>query len=75
MSNIFKSSEVIIDSKKYILTEKVKIEKKEDKEINSNEVLQDLTKIKEDILEESKRESDEILKNALKEKEIMLSDA
>ena len=77
MSNIFKSSEVIIDSKKYILTEKVKVENKEEKKegLNSNQVLQDLTKIKEDILEESKKESDEILKGALKEKELMLSDA
>ena len=77
MSNIFKSSEVIIDSKKYILTEKVKVENKEEKneEMDSNYALEDLTKIKEDILEESKKESDEILKGALKEKELMLADA
>ena len=78
MSNILKSSEVIIDSKKYVLTEKIKI-KKEEKEDDllekniENETIEDLMKMKSDILEEAKKESDEILKDALKEKEIMMA--
>ena len=78
MSNILRSSEVIIDSRKYVLTEKIKI-KKEEKEDDllekniRNETVEDLMEMKSKILEESKKESDEILKNALKEKELMMA--
>jgi len=78
LSNILRSSEVIIDSKKYVLTEKIKI-KKEEKEDDllekniRNETVEDLMEMKSEILEEAKKESDEILKNALKEKELMMA--
>ncbi|MDM8534702.1 FliH/SctL family protein, partial [Clostridiaceae bacterium HSG29] len=78
MSNILKSSEVIIDSKKYVLTEKIKIKKEEKKDdlFEKNikeEKTEDLMEMKSIILEEAKKESDEILKNALQEKELMMA--
>jgi len=78
LSNILRSSEVIIDSKKYVLTEKIKI-KKEEKEDDllekniKNETIEDLMEMKSKILEEAKKESDYILENALKEKELMMA--
>jgi flagellar assembly protein FliH len=66
-----------MDSKKYSLTEKVKIVVNEEKknETSNYQTSEDFVQMKEDILESAKRESDEILKDSLKEKERMLSDA
>ncbi len=82
MSNILKSSEVIIDSKKYVLTRKLNpTDKKNDEndEVSdsniSKEMLQELNNMKKDILDDAKKESDEILKNAKKENEQIISEA
>lgn len=78
MYNIIKSSEVVIDSKKYILSEKIKEKEKDEKKTKNEkkvEKKEDILKIKEEILEEAKVESDEILKETLEEKEKIISDA
>jgi flagellar assembly protein FliH len=76
LSNIFKSAEVILDSKKYSLTEKAKIVVNEEKiKTNNYQDTENFAQMKEDILESAKKESDEIFKDSLKEKEKMLSDA
>lgn len=81
MSNILKSSEVIIDSKKYVLTRKLDpIEGKSDENDESNqniskEMKQELNQMKKDILDDAKKESDEILKSAKKENEQIISEA
>lgn len=81
MSNILKSSEVIIDSKKYVLTRKIDpLEEKNDEKDESDqdiskEMKQELNQMKKDILEDAKKESDEILKNAKIENEQIISEA
>lgn len=82
MSNILKSSEVIIDSKKYVLTRKLNPneEKQEESDDQSDknlslEMKQELNQMKKDILDEAKKESDELLKSAQKENEQIISKA
>jgi flagellar assembly protein FliH len=81
LSNILKSSEVIIDSKKYVLTRKIDpLEEKNDEKDESDqdiskEMKQELNQMKKDILEDAKKESDEILKNAKIENEQIISEA
>ncbi len=82
MSNILKSSEVIIDSKKYVLTRKLKPnqgkndENEETTDSNiSKEMMQELNQMKKDILDDAKEESDEILKSAKIENEQIISEA
>ena len=79
MSNILKSSEVIIDSKKYVLTRKLeKTDDVNEESTNTNidkEMMKELNQMKEDILDDAKKESDEILKSAKKENEQIISEA
>jgi len=82
LSNILKSSEVIIDSKKYVLTRKLNPneEKQEESDDQSDknlslEMKQELNQMKKDILDEAKKESDELLKSAQKENEQIISKA
>ncbi|MGM0379520.1 MAG: FliH/SctL family protein [Bacillota bacterium] len=82
MSKIFKSSQVTIDSEKYILKKdllNIK-EKEEDKESDDTDKSfennkEDLQKVKMDILEEAKKESDEIIDVAHNEKKEIISSA
>lgn len=82
MSNILKSSEVIIDSKKYVLTRKLdpmeQNNDENDDSLNENvskEMKQELNEMKKNILEDAKKESDALLKNAQKENEQIISKA
>jgi len=84
LSNILKSSEVVIDSKKYVLTRK--LDPSEGNNNNNNndesnnpnitkEMMRELNQMKKDILDDAKKESDEILKSAKKENEQIISEA
>lgn len=80
MSNILKSSEVIIDSKKYVLTRKLEntdetIDEKPSDSSIDQEMRKELNQVKEDILEEAKKESDEIIDGAKKENEQIIAKA
>jgi flagellar assembly protein FliH len=81
LSNILKSSEVIIDSKKYVLTRKLDPSEKNDEGDTSSdnnvslEMKQELNQMKKDILDEAKKESDELLESAQKENEQIISKA
>jgi len=80
LSNILKSSEVIIDSKKYVLTRKLEntdetIDEKPSDSSIDQEMRKELNQVKEDILEEAKKESDEIIDGAKKENEQIIAKA
>ena len=81
MSNILKSSEVIIDSKKYVLTRKLDPTEEKDETNESAddsislEMKQELNQMKKDSLDEAKKESDELLKSAQKENGQIISKA
>lgn len=78
MSKIYKSSQVTIDSKGYVLTDKIKVlEKKKVAETQEEQEasIDEFIKAKEEILESAKKESDEIISQATEEREEIISDA